>query len=222
MIPGAVKDSEDMFCPSYPDFPKVVEMCFSSAQTITTDNNLEIWGVIGTWVAGLGTVAAVILALSLALLQEKIKLIVHSSICMLIPSNGDKYLKINISNAGKRAVKITGTGWLIKHPFSLENIFRKRKVLGMTHTWDAPSSTLPTMLIEGDDVTLLKSISDDWIEDISENLMKLNAQPKHLKFCVYTSYGKSVTQKASSDFVHVLENSIADKQSEVKVTQGAT
>ena len=109
-------------------------------------------------------------------------------------------------------MKITGTGWLIKRPFSITKIFRKRNVSGMTHMWDSPSTALPAMLIEGDEVSLFKALDGEWIQQISSNISELKAKPKNLKFCVYTSYGKSIWQKASDDFIEVIERSIAENR----------
>jgi hypothetical protein len=60
---------------------------------MTLDESIQIWVAVGTWVAGLATVAAVIVALRLAKQVEKVKLKVHVGLREVIMGDGSR-LKI--------------------------------------------------------------------------------------------------------------------------------
>ena len=75
---------------------------------------LDILSVIGTWVASLGTVAAVITSLYLARAQNSIKVRVYADLRKMI-SNASKempdYLFVSVVNTGFRPVNIMNIGW---------------------------------------------------------------------------------------------------------------
>jgi hypothetical protein len=58
---------------------------------MTLDQKIQIWVAVGTWVAGLATLAAVIVALRLAKQVEKVKLKVHVGLRELVMGDGSPF-----------------------------------------------------------------------------------------------------------------------------------
>src|SRR2546427_6631611 len=83
---------------------------------MTLDQKIQIWVAVGTWFAGLATLAAVIVALRLAKQVEKVKLKVHVGLRELVMGDGSpyqEYLVISVTNWGERAVTINSAGWAV-------------------------------------------------------------------------------------------------------------
>lgn len=83
---------------------------------MTLDQKIQIWVAVGTWVAGLATLAAVIVALRLAKKVEKVKLKVRVGLRELFMGDGSpaqKHLAISVTNLGERAVTINSVGWAV-------------------------------------------------------------------------------------------------------------
>jgi len=79
-----------------------------------SETAIQLWGVIGTWVAGIGTVSAVIVSLWLAYHQGRARLIVNAGHRLII-TQGSKvrpeYCVIKVVNRGNRPANITSIGW---------------------------------------------------------------------------------------------------------------
>jgi hypothetical protein len=83
---------------------------------MTLDQKIQIWVAVGTWVAGLATLAAVIVALRLAKQVEKVKLKVYAGLRELVMGDGSPFqdhLCINVTNLGERPVTIHSAGWAV-------------------------------------------------------------------------------------------------------------
>ena len=77
-------------------------------------NTIQIWGIIGTWVAGIGTVSAVIVSLWLAYNQNKVKLKISAGLRQVFRKGAKlhpEYCNIHVVNIGNRPLIITGIGW---------------------------------------------------------------------------------------------------------------
>src|SRR5712664_574728 len=80
------------------------------------DQKIQILIAVGTWVAGLATLASVIVALRLAKQVEKVKLKVHVGLRELVMGDGSPFqdhLSISVTNLGERAVTINSAGWAV-------------------------------------------------------------------------------------------------------------
>lgn len=76
--------------------------------------SLQLWGVIGTWVAGIGTVAAVITSLWFAMHLNSIKLEGSASHRIAVTPGSKEtpdYCFIHVVNIGLRPAKITNVSW---------------------------------------------------------------------------------------------------------------
>lgn len=71
---------------------------------------LRIWEIAGTWVAGLGSVAAVIVALRLATWDQKVHLRVTANIGLMLGSPGadphQRYIWVSVTNIGRRTATL--------------------------------------------------------------------------------------------------------------------
>jgi hypothetical protein len=83
---------------------------------ITLDQEIQIWVAVGTWVAGIGTLAAVIVALYLARRVEKVRLKVYVGPRVVVLGDGTPFKKqiaFSVTNLGERPVTIESVGWVI-------------------------------------------------------------------------------------------------------------
>jgi hypothetical protein len=75
------------------------------ASPMTIDQKIQLWMVVGTWFAGLGTVAAVIVALYLSRRVEKVHLKVTAYMDEVLLGDGsppEDHFSINVTNLGER------------------------------------------------------------------------------------------------------------------------
>ena len=76
---------------------------------MTLDQMLQLWAVIGTWVAGIGTVSAVVVAMYLARRSEKIRFEASVFLGDILSDDGSihrKGLIIRVTNIGDSLVLI--------------------------------------------------------------------------------------------------------------------
>jgi hypothetical protein len=83
---------------------------------MTLDQKIQVWMVIGTWFAGLGTCAAVIVALYLSRRIEKVRLKVYAGLRVILGDGTPRqtHLSIGVTNLGERPVTINTVGWAIR------------------------------------------------------------------------------------------------------------
>ena len=106
---------------------------------------LQVYDVIGTWIAAIGTVGAVITSLWLSFNSNKVKLKIDTSASILIhPSIQERGMHciITISNIGTRPVTIKGIGWEIQRGNEKKNFIQM--------TWTTTKGNLPLFLQEGE------------------------------------------------------------------------
>ena len=77
---------------------------------------MQLWTVLGTWFAGIGTVSATVVALWLARRAERVKLKASVGIRSLVggvipPDNLRKIVQFHVTNLGERPVIVTEIGW---------------------------------------------------------------------------------------------------------------
>lgn len=75
---------------------------------------LQLWNVIGTWIASIGTVSAVIVSLWLSYTKGKLNLQVQAGHRLVVTpgiENMPEYCSIRVVNAGDKPANITHVGW---------------------------------------------------------------------------------------------------------------
>lgn len=176
---------------------------------------VQEWQAIGTWVAGLATVAAVITSLWLAMHQNRIKLAVSVSHWLLIRTGSSKsseYCGIHVTNIGYRPARIVsvtwraGARWTTRGPRPRRNLYQ--------HFGDPLSAKVPATLQEGEEAKFMIPLhwddgSGDWLTRFPETVVGEDS-PRMLdtlKVAVHTSVGQTFTAKPDADLGMKLKES---------------
>src|ERR1700737_4989178 len=89
-----------------------------SVEAVCSDYCLHFWEVVGSWIAGLGTLAAVAVCLWLSRRQGP-RLRVSADIFVIIQRNAEpphpEVVSIDVRNIGERECIIEGIGWRVGH-----------------------------------------------------------------------------------------------------------
>lgn len=162
-----------------------------------TTEEYKLWSLLGTWVASLGTVGAVITALFLAGREKRIKLSVgagHRIILRLGTNpNPPEYCSIYVTNTGIRKANIVSIGWKIG--------YEKPRTFIQTPDFNPQSSQLPVELGDGQEARYMIPLKDhtgnnDWLNQF---LPYFGRRPeldiRSMKVQVYTSIGKVFESK---------------------------
>ncbi|WP_298769159.1 hypothetical protein [uncultured Shewanella sp.] len=172
-------------------------------------DSLQLWNVIGTWLASIGTVSAVVTSLWLANRQGRIHLGIVAGHRQLV-TKGSKTVSdlcmIKIVNKGTRPAKITGIGW---------ECGRFKKKIHLIQMFGTPDSDhIPKTLQEGEEGTFLipfhlENTDEDWITSVPKALTQHSEHGiKSLKLCVSTSVGQSFKVKAEKGLKNRLSESL--------------
>lgn len=160
---------------------------------MTLDQKIAVLGVIGTWVAGVATFAAVCVSLYLARRGERVQLKVVAGLRTIVGGGTvpEECLAIEVTNLGGRPVTVNSVGWAAGR--------RKKRVYCMqllSNRWSAQypielphGKSANFMLLTRDSPHWLTSYANVWLKDIPETeLCTLVAQ-------VHTSVGQTVEAK---------------------------
>ena len=158
---------------------------------MTFDQQIQIWMVLGTWVAGLATLAAVIVALYLVRRPEKVRLKTHAGLREVILGDGSpfqEHLDISVTNLGERSVIINSVGWAVgkrkKRRYCIQ-------VLSGPHT-----RQYPIELAHGKSANFMVSFiaTPNWVKDFATDFVKdLSSKSLDtLVAMVHTSVGQTV------------------------------
>ena len=128
--------------------------------------SLEHWSVLGTWVAGLSTLLAVILSLYFSYTNGRIKLIVTAGERLIVSGlqKPIRVVSVRVANCSPRPAKITVISWKL-------GVFKKTHFLQMFNVpgYDSP----PKMLNEGEEGSFIVPYggiegNDDWDQTSAE------------------------------------------------------
>jgi len=178
---------------------------------------LALLNTIGIWLAGIGTLSAVIVSLYLARKDSIVRLKVYAGHRILVAQNQKEqpdFLSIGITNVGFRKVTITGIGWKV-------GIFKKK--YGIQTLYPNPiSDNLPKTLNDGDEARVLIPFKNsqnypNWIDDFPKDFLgkypKLSSRT--LKLQVLTTIGKTFEVKIEAGLRQkLIESAIRQKPNE--------
>ena len=88
---------------------------------------LELWGVLGTWFAGFGTLMAALVALWLGLRKTTIRLV-----AMARPDTESRNCFIDITNRGHAAVAFEAVSWSVVKSRQRQHFSLLRSYLALT------------------------------------------------------------------------------------------
>jgi|SRR5580692_5561138 hypothetical protein len=171
---------------------------------MTLDQKIQIWVAVGTWVAGIGTLAAVIAALYLARRVEKVRLKVHVGPRVVVLGDGTPFKKqiaFSVTNLGERPVTIESVGWSIGRG--------KGRRFAIQPVSGPFTSQYPIEIAHGKGTTFMVSLSEtpNWylefatgfVQDLSdESLKTLVAQ-------IHTSVGQTIEIHPEKELVDALK-----------------
>lgn len=158
---------------------------------------LQILNTIGTWLASIGTLSAVIVSLYLARRESTTKIKVSAGHRILV-TPGQRaqpdYCIIRIVNVGFRPAKITAVGWKV-------GFFKKKYGIQTVHG-NILSSQLPAKLEHGDEAAYFIDFVGDgtypnWIDEFPKDFLGKKPKLKSLSIKVqaFTSVGKTFEEK---------------------------
>lgn len=156
---------------------------------MTLDQQIQLLGVIGAWIAGFGSLFASIVALWLARRSERVKLKAHVGLRVCV-GGGASYelLAFRVTNLGERDVTIVAIGWRIGKG--------KNRKLAIQPLTPSSQDVLPRRLKYGEEALFSVDFvqSPDWISDFAKGFIS-NKQIQTLRAEIHTSVG----------YVHIVE-----------------
>lgn len=147
---------------------------------MTLDQKIQIWIAIGSWLAGVGTVAATVVALYLARRVEKLRLRIRVGLMQVVMGDGtpfQEHLGIDVINAGERPVTINAIGWAVGKG--------KRRKYAIQPLHSPHSAQCPIELACGKNANFLVSfdIMPNWARDFGTGFVQ-DLSEKNLKTLV--------------------------------------
>lgn len=167
----------------------------STLAQLTNADKINLFNALGAWVAAIGTISAVIVALYLARLDRIIR--VRLSVGHRLVGTGSDMSKyqdhcsIKAVNMGSRKVTLSGVGWRVG--------FLKKRIYEQILSMPPYPSTMPITLADGEEATWFipfRSMDEypNWIDTFP--LEVLGKHPywasKSMRIFVYTSVGKPI------------------------------
>lgn len=167
----------------------------STLTQLTTADKINLFNALGAWVAAIGTISAVIVALYLARLDRIIR--IRLSVGHRLVGTGSDITKyqdncsIKAVNMSARKVTLTGVGWRVG--------FLKKRIYEQILSMPPYPSTMPITLGDGEEATWhipFRSMDKhpDWIDTFPREVLGKHPHwaSKSLKIFVYTSVGKPI------------------------------
>ena len=154
---------------------------------MTFEQIVQLGMLVGTWFAGLATLAAVILSLYFARRVEKVRLRIFVGSRLLIRgdgSPGEDHLCFDITNVGERPVTITTVGWVVGK--------RKNRRYCIQPIFEPGTQQCPVELTHGKNTKLMVSLTKapSWVRDFNAFLDDTSDQSlKTLRAQIFTSVG---------------------------------
>jgi hypothetical protein len=168
--------------------------------------------LIGTWLAGVGTTLAAVVALYLAWRDRRVHLLVSANAKVILPppigrDRNERYVGIQVTNIGFRPVQVTGIGWSF-------GIWPFRVFLHQIPGDRAISAQVPLSLADSESGSFIIPFSsvdgEDWLESVSEALHRPRLSRINLltlRVLVWTSHGKEIRQRPGQSLKkHLLES----------------
>lgn len=170
---------------------------------MTFDQKVQLWMVVGTWVAGVATLLAVMTALYLARRGEKVRLRIFVGIREVFRGDGsphEDHVCFHVTNVGERPVTITTLGWVVGRR-------KKRKycIQPLSGSW---TKQYPAELTHGQDARFMVSLSEtpNWESDFSTRFINDSSGQslKTLRAQIFTSVGQTFEVKPESGLIDQL------------------
>ena len=159
---------------------------------------------IGTWVSGIGSLAAAIVALYLANRTQIIRLNVHVGLMDVVIGDGSplqKHLGFQVTNLGEKPVIVNTAGWAIGK--------EKKRRFAVQPLQSPHSAQYPVELAHGKSANFFVSfdVMPEWPREFATGFVK-DLSDKNLKTLVaqvHTSVGKTIEVHPRRDLLDALK-----------------
>jgi hypothetical protein len=167
------------------------------------DQKIQVWNAVGTWLAGIATLAAVLVSLHLARRSEKVQLRAFAGIRLLVRGDGapsEQHVAIGVTNLGDRTVTISSIGWAVGKGKS-----RSYCIQTVSGPW---TSQYPIELSHGKGANFMVSFDDTptWLADFSKKFLS-RVRDKELDTLVaqiHTSIGQTIEVEPEESLMSLL------------------
>ena len=166
--------------------------------------DIQFWSMIGTWVAGMGTVSAVIVSLYLAISERKVSLSITSEI-FVFDDNNERII-IKISNKGSRPVIIENNACIAFQAGWWKN--KKNLGIGSNYIFLPNGIRFPYRLDLGDCLDFginLVNQNGNWLENFKSTFLK-NRSILTLRVIVYPNASKPIKVKPGKTIIQRLKS----------------
>lgn len=185
------------------------------ACTVTIDQWIQIANAAGAWVAGIGTLAAVIVSLRLARRASNVRIEAKAHLIFIMNpgSSGqdDECIGFEVVNLGDRAVIIESVGWTIgkrSWPFGK----RKTTTTVMQRVDPKLGAELPKRLEHGERAEFTYSLREDWAASFVRTMLPASASSlHHLRGQVTTAAGDVIEIKPGHDIGKRLQEALDNR-----------
>ena len=175
---------------------------------MTIDQQISVWNAIGTWVAGVATLLAVIVSLHLARRSERIRIKGTAGLRVIFAGDGtpaEEHVQIGVVNHGDRVVIVNSVGWRIGKKD--EARFCIQPVSGQ---W---TQDYPKQLAHGEQASFLVSFraTPTWPEHFAKTFVRdvSDKNLKTLRALVHTSLGQTIEVVPEKDLLQRLRDAAA-------------
>jgi hypothetical protein len=167
---------------------------------MTVDQQIQIWNVIGTWLAGIATFAAVVVSLRLARSADKIRLRAHAGLRVVVSGDGsptEEHLEIQVTNIASRPVTVASVGWAVGK--------RKNKRFCLQTVSGQYTHQYPIELPHGKSARFLVSFvqTPQWLAEFANGFVK-SGEERYLNTLVaqvHTSVGQTIELKPEPELL---------------------
>lgn len=170
---------------------------------MTLDQKIQVWSAVGSWVSGLGALAAVCLSLWLVNRTERVRIRASAGIRLLFEGDGtpaERHVCISVTNIGDRPVTVNTVGWRIGG-------WRKRRFCIQT-VGGKYSNQFPIELAHGKSASFMVSLAEapTWPSDFVRDFVHANtpSELRNLRAMVNTSVGQSILVVPESNLIEEL------------------
>ena len=163
------------------------------------DQKIQILGVLGTWVAGLGAIFAAAVALWLARRVEKVKLKSYVDLSTIVGVGiSQECLNFSVTNLGERPVTIVSVGWRIGSG-------KSRKFAIQLLTEFSPDQC-PKKIEYGERASFMVNLSEplNWMEELAREFIS-DKPIKTLRAQIHTSVGHTEDVKPARNLLEKLQ-----------------
>jgi hypothetical protein len=169
---------------------------------LTLDQKIQVWGVVGSWLSGMATLAAVCLTLWLVNRSDRVRVNGYAGIRLVVEGDGtpaEKQVCISVTNLGERAVTVNTVGWRIgewrRRRYAIQNLAGRY------------SAQYPTELGHGKSASFMVSLKDvpnwptEFMSFVGTNDRK---NLSTLRAAIHTSVGQSIYLRPEEELIELL------------------